>query len=217
MVYNNCSSPDDRRARCEKYRLSRFYRVHLISKEMDRMTNWPPCRWPSPPVWPPARFPQGQKPPKPPPMCSPLPLPTLPPRTSRPRKRLLRKNPPPKLPRTLWKKRLPRAPRNLPLRSRKPPPPGMRRSCLPCPGRARWWWTCPLQKHPQTRPESLRKRQKIPKMPPIPLRKQRRMPMLPKTLKRLSPQRSPLPARTPHSLPCSPALPRPPYSPAASA
>lgn len=39
MVYNNCSSPDDRRARCEKYRLSRFYRVHLISKEMDRMTN----------------------------------------------------------------------------------------------------------------------------------------------------------------------------------
>lgn len=38
-VYNNCSSPDDRRARCEKYRLSRFYRVHLISKEMDRMTN----------------------------------------------------------------------------------------------------------------------------------------------------------------------------------
>ena len=48
------------------------------------MTNWPPCRWPSPPVWPPARFPQGQKPPKPPPMCSPLPLPTLPPRTSRP-------------------------------------------------------------------------------------------------------------------------------------
>ena len=70
---------------------------------------------------------------------SPLPLPTLPPRTSRPRKRLLRKNPPPKLPRTLWKKRLPRAPRNLPLRSRKPPPPGMRRSCLPCPGRARWW------------------------------------------------------------------------------
>lgn len=57
-------------------------------------------------------------------MCSPLPLPTLPPRTSRPRKRLLRKNPPPKLPRTLWKKRLPRAPRNLPLRSRKPPPAG---------------------------------------------------------------------------------------------
>lgn len=39
MVCNNCSSPDDRRARCEKYRLSRFYRVHLISKEMDRMTN----------------------------------------------------------------------------------------------------------------------------------------------------------------------------------
>lgn len=39
MVYDNCSSPDDRRARCEKYRLSRFYRVHLISKEMDRMTN----------------------------------------------------------------------------------------------------------------------------------------------------------------------------------
>lgn len=39
MVYSNCSSPDDRRARCEKYRLSRFYRVHLISKEMDRMTN----------------------------------------------------------------------------------------------------------------------------------------------------------------------------------
>lgn len=39
MVYNNRSSPDDRRARCEKYRLSRFYRVHLISKEMDRMTN----------------------------------------------------------------------------------------------------------------------------------------------------------------------------------
>lgn len=38
-VCNNCSSPDDRRARCEKYRLSRFYRVHLISKEMDRMTN----------------------------------------------------------------------------------------------------------------------------------------------------------------------------------
>ena len=57
-------------------------------------------------------------------MCSPLPLPTLPPRTSRPRKRLLRKNPPPKLPRTLWKKRLPRAPRNLPLRRRKPPPAG---------------------------------------------------------------------------------------------
>lgn len=39
MVCNSCSSPDDRRARCEKYRLSRFYRVHLISKEMDRMTN----------------------------------------------------------------------------------------------------------------------------------------------------------------------------------
>lgn len=39
MVCNNYSSPDDRRARCEKYRLSRFYRVHLISKEMDRMTN----------------------------------------------------------------------------------------------------------------------------------------------------------------------------------
>lgn len=39
MVCNNCSSPDDRKARCEKYRLSRFYRVHLISKEMDRMTN----------------------------------------------------------------------------------------------------------------------------------------------------------------------------------
>lgn len=39
MVCNNCSSPDDRRARCEKYRLSRFYRVHLISKEMDRMIN----------------------------------------------------------------------------------------------------------------------------------------------------------------------------------
>lgn len=39
MVCNNCFSPDDRRARCEKYRLSRFYRVHLISKEMDRMTN----------------------------------------------------------------------------------------------------------------------------------------------------------------------------------
>lgn len=39
MVCNNCSSPDDRRARCEKYRLSRFYRVHLIRKEMDRMTN----------------------------------------------------------------------------------------------------------------------------------------------------------------------------------
>lgn len=39
MVCNNCSSPDDRRARCEKYRLSRFYRVHLISKKMDRMTN----------------------------------------------------------------------------------------------------------------------------------------------------------------------------------
>lgn len=39
MVCNNCSSPDDRRARCEKYRLSHFYRVHLISKEMDRMTN----------------------------------------------------------------------------------------------------------------------------------------------------------------------------------
>lgn len=39
MVCSNCSSPDDRRARCEKYRLSRFYRVHLISKEMDRMTN----------------------------------------------------------------------------------------------------------------------------------------------------------------------------------
>lgn len=39
MVCNNCSNPDDRRARCEKYRLSRFYRVHLISKEMDRMTN----------------------------------------------------------------------------------------------------------------------------------------------------------------------------------
>lgn len=39
MAYDNCSSPDDRRARCEKYRLSRFYRVHLISKEMDRMTN----------------------------------------------------------------------------------------------------------------------------------------------------------------------------------
>lgn len=39
MVCNNCSSPDDRRARCEKYRLSRFYRVHLISKETDRMTN----------------------------------------------------------------------------------------------------------------------------------------------------------------------------------
>lgn len=39
MVCDNCSSPDDRRARCEKYRLSRFYRVHLISKEMDRMTN----------------------------------------------------------------------------------------------------------------------------------------------------------------------------------
>lgn len=39
MVCNNCSSPDDRRARCKKYRLSRFYRVHLISKEMDRMTN----------------------------------------------------------------------------------------------------------------------------------------------------------------------------------
>lgn len=38
-VCSNCSSPDDRRARCEKYRLSRFYRVHLISKEMDRMTN----------------------------------------------------------------------------------------------------------------------------------------------------------------------------------
>lgn len=39
MVCNNCSSPDGRRARCEKYRLSRFYRVHLISKEMDRMIN----------------------------------------------------------------------------------------------------------------------------------------------------------------------------------
>lgn len=39
MACNNCSSPDDRRARCEKYRLSRFYRVHLISKEMDRMTT----------------------------------------------------------------------------------------------------------------------------------------------------------------------------------
>lgn len=37
--------------------------------------------------------------------------------------------------------------------------------------------------------------------------------MLPKTLKRLSPQRSPLPARTPHSLPCKPGIAAPAIQP----